>query len=92
MSKKIAFPLAQAAGPVATKSEEDYQTQGHLKTILDAHEIMNDPVKLKKVHKLAGRHKKAITSLQQLKDIHQDKFGKPAQDSAGMKGDDEDGV
>lgn len=90
MSKKIAFPLTQAAGPVATKSEDDYQTQNHLKTILDAHEIMNDPVKLKRVHKLAGRHKKAISSLQQLKDTYQEKFGKPAQDGASIKDDDGD--
>ena len=92
MSKKIAFPLTQSEGPVANKASNDYETQGHLKTILDAHEIMNDPVKLKAAHKLAGRHKKAITSLEQLKQIHQDKYGGTMQHGQPQDGDADDGV
>lgn len=82
MSKKIRFPLTQSQGPVADKASDDYETQGHLRTLMDAEMIKADPEKMKKVHKLAGRHHKAIKSIKDLKDAYQDKFGKPHQDSA----------
>lgn len=53
----------------------DPEAQSHLRTILDAEMIKQDPVKMAKVHKLAGRHQKAITSLNDLKDTYQEKFG-----------------
>lgn len=54
---------------------KDYETQGHLDTIIKAHQILMDPEKMKKVHKLAGRHQKAISSIQDLKDTIQQKYG-----------------
>lgn len=68
--KKMKSDIVQPAEP-----EKDYETEGHLKTILDAHAIMQDHGKMKKVHKLAGRHKKAITSLDDLKAYAQEKYG-----------------
>lgn len=53
----------------------DHEAQSHLRTILDAEMIKQDPVKMAKVHKLAGRHQKAITSLNDVKDAYQQKFG-----------------
>lgn len=57
---------------------DDYETEGHLRTLMDAEKIKNDPDKMKKVHKLAGRHSKAIKSIQDLKDTYDEKFGKGA--------------
>ena len=55
------------------KEHEDmmdkHETNKHLDTISDAMDIMRDPVKMKKMHAMVGRKKKAITSLKQLKDI-----------------------
>lgn len=50
-------------------SNDDWETKGHMNTLLDAHEIMNDPHKIAKVKKMVGRHKKAINSLRDLKDV-----------------------
>lgn len=80
--KKTTFPLTQAM-PKPTQDDNDYETQGHLKTLMDAEAIKSDPAKMQKVHKLAGRHKKAIKSIQDLKDAYQQKFGQPKPDSDG---------
>lgn len=73
--------MKQAAAPQdpAEPDQDDIlndpEAQGHLRTILDAEMIKQDPVKMAKVHKLAGRHQKAITSLNDVKDAYQQKFG-----------------
>lgn len=73
------------ANPADEKDEQkepdimnDYEAKDHLDTIMKAHGIMNDPDKMAKVHKLAGRHMKAITSVQDLKDTYDKKFGSGA--------------
>lgn len=63
--------------------ENDYETQGHLRTLIDAHGIMSDPAKMEKVHKLAGRHNKAITSIQGIKDAYNTKFGSGSKKGGG---------
>lgn len=89
--KKITSPLMQSEGPVAAKApENDYETKGHLSTLMDAEMIKSDPEKMKKVHKLAGRHHKAIKSIKDLKDTYQEKFGQPAHGIATSKPSDED--
>lgn len=55
--------------------QDDYETQNHLRTLMDAEMIKMDPDKMKKVHALVGRHSKAIKSLQDLKDTYQQKYG-----------------
>lgn len=65
-------------------SSHDYETEGHLDTLLRAHDIMHDEGKMKKVHKLAGRRKKAISSLDDLKAYAQKKYG-PKQDNEDME-------
>ena len=87
MSKKIAFPLTQSEGPVADKASQDYETAGHLKTLMDAHEIINNPEHMKRVHALSGRHKKALTSIKDLKDTYQNKFGTPMNNKKPDDGD-----
>lgn len=83
-SKKMKGAALEQAMPSLTADKStkedidpmnDYETQGHMRTILDAHEIMNNPDKMAKVHKLAGRHAKAIRSLQDVKDHYQDTYG-----------------
>lgn len=74
----------------------DYETKNHLDTLMQAEMIKADPVKMAKVHKLAGRHMKAlsgikappeikaprITSIKQLKGALNQKFG-PSGDNDG---------
>lgn len=49
--------------PKPSKQDMDYETEGHLKTLGEAADIMNNPAKLKRVHKLAGRKHKAVMGL-----------------------------
>lgn len=69
---------AEEAGE--SKKEEESEptageTEGHMHTLMQAEHIKSSPIKMKAVHKLAGRHAKAITSIQDLKDVYQQKFG-----------------
>lgn len=89
MSKKTTFPMTQAMPKVADKADQDYEAASHMKTLLDAHEIASNPDHMKAVHALAGRHKKVLTSLKDLKDHYQTKFGQPAH-SAPQSDDDGD--
>ncbi len=41
----------------------DHETRGHLNTLMDAEHIKADPMKMKKVHALAGRHEKALAGI-----------------------------
>lgn len=84
--KKIRDRLGESLGNKAmpkaiqapSNPQDDYETQGHLRTLMDAEAIKGDPEKMKKVHKLAGRHSKQIKSIQDLKDTLDQKFGKGA--------------
>jgi hypothetical protein len=80
MSNKadISENTKQGVDPVEPDQDDilnDHEARGHLNTILEAEMIKQDPVKMQKVHKLAGRHMKAITSLKDVKDVYQAKFG-----------------
>ena len=65
--KKMAGKNMMAAMPEMSPEMDHHETMNHMKTLVDAHEIMQDKKKMKKVHKLSGRHHKAITSLNDLK-------------------------
>lgn len=76
MAKKVTAALEQSVGDDPNKAPDKWETQNHLDTLIKAHEIVNNPVHMKAVHKLAGRHHKAvgaITSLQQVRDISNQK-------------------
>lgn len=47
----------------APAQEDDYEIQSHLDTLHRAADIMADPEKMKKVHKLAGRRHKALKGM-----------------------------
>jgi hypothetical protein len=64
--------------PAMPKPDRDYETEGHLRTLMDAEMIKGDPEKMAKVKKLAGRHRKHITSIADLKDTYNEKFGAKA--------------
>lgn len=66
---KIDSPLSQSVGADPKAAPDKWETQGHLDTLIKAHEIMNNPVHLKAVHKLAGRHHKAISGIKSLGDL-----------------------
>jgi hypothetical protein len=72
---KKSKPAEAAALP---KPDRDYETEGHLRTLMDAEMIKGDPEKMAKVKKLAGRHRKHITSIADLKDTYNEKFGPKA--------------
>lgn len=60
---------------------DDYEAHGHLKTLIDAHQIKNNPDKMARVKKLAGRHADAIKgliepkSIKGVKQAYNDKYG-----------------
>ena len=70
--------------------QDDYETNGHLRTLMDAEMIKMDPDKMKKVHALVGRHSKAIKSLQDLKDTYQEKYGPKKAQAMADDGDEDD--
>lgn len=52
--------------PSPSKQEDpvdNYEVKDHLRTLQEAHGIINDPEKMAKVHKLAGRHAKALAGI-----------------------------
>jgi hypothetical protein len=72
--------MAPKEGPESTdeakrEAELEAQAKGHLSTLMEAEEIKSDPAKMERVKKHAGRHMKAITSIQDLKDLHDAKYG-----------------
>lgn len=71
MAKKVTANLENAVAPPKKDLENDYEAQGHLRTLIEAHGIMNDPDKMKKVHKLAGRHHKAISGIKSIEELKQ---------------------
>lgn len=57
-SKMMGASLEQAM-----PMEHDHETEGHLRTLAEAADIMGDHEKLQKVHKLAGRKHKGVMGL-----------------------------
>ena len=55
-----------AAVPKHDDPIDNYEVQGHLRTLQDAHGILNDPDKMAKVHKLAGRNMKALQGIKKV--------------------------
>lgn len=87
-----AMPQVTADKSTEDAPENDWEARGHLNTLVDAHEIVNNASKMAKVHKLAGRHMKAVRSIQDLKDHYNDKFGsKPSQGLSSMANDPDNG-
>lgn len=70
-------PVEAMAPAQQEKSEEqlNMEAKRHFDTLMEADEIKNDPKKMEHVHKIAGRHMKAIHSIQDLKDLHEAKYG-----------------
>lgn len=85
MAKKMTSNLGNSVGVDPSKPVDDYESQGHLRTLIEAHGIMNDPEKMAKVHKLAGRHHKAIRGIQDIKDRYNEMV-KPKSPMATLAG------
>ncbi len=62
----------------APAMDDDYKIDNDMRTMMSAEEIKMDPDRMAKVHKRAGRHHKAIKSIQDLKDTYNEKFGAQA--------------
>jgi len=75
MKKKI------VDAPIANV-DKSYEEENDHRKVMDAMEVLMDPVKMKAVHKIAGRKKKAISSLKDLHNILNEKFGKEAAEEA----------
>lgn len=54
---------AEAVPSSPSAPNDDYEIQNHLDTLHRAADIMGDPDKMKKVHKLAGRRHKALKGM-----------------------------
>ncbi len=72
-SKKMGVLAEQ---PSAAKLENDYQAEDHARTLTKAGEILSDPKKMKMAFGHIKKQKKAMKSIQDLKDFHQAKYGK----------------
>lgn len=78
MSKKkkaVKVKGAELEQAMPKPADDDWQSEDHLRTLMSAHEIMNNPEKLKKVHKLAGRKAQAIRGIQDIKNHYNEKYG-----------------
>ena len=83
MAKKAAGASLGASLPSSRQEPaedpiDNYEVRRHLDTLTDAHAILNDPEKMAKVHKLAGRKQKALSgirSVEDLKNTYKKKFG-----------------
>lgn len=78
MSKKKTLKVKGAQLEQAMPKAEDnndWQAEDHLRTLMSAHEIMNNPEHMKKVHKLAGRKAKSIRGIQDIKDHYNSEYG-----------------
>lgn len=62
MGKKLGESLENTI-PQPSKQERDYETEGNLDALHRAADIMSNPSKLKKVHKMAGRRHKAVMGM-----------------------------
>lgn len=96
MAKKVTAALSQSVGDDPNKAPEKYETEGHLRTLIEAHGIMNNPVHMKAVHKLAGRHHKAVSGIKSLDDLRAVSNAKHMAKGASLQalangGDDADG-
>lgn len=68
--------MAPKKDPMEPSEEmKNMETKRHFDTLMEAEEIKSDPAKMERVKKHAGRHLKAITSIQDLKDLHDAKYG-----------------
>jgi hypothetical protein len=85
MKKMKGNALAQSA-PMASEKDMEMEDGMHMDTLMKAHELMTDPVKMKRVHALAGRKHKAITSLNDIKNALNEKFGPKAKKEGPAEG------
>lgn len=76
--------LAGTAAISSTPDQMNYQAKSDLQNMMDHHEAMADPDRVKNMKKLVGRHNKAISSLADLRDVANN-FSK----TKGMTPDDE---
>lgn len=60
------------AMPSPSAEENDYETERHARTLLEAETIKADPAKMKKVNAHLEKQRTAITSIQGLKDRYND--------------------
>ena len=85
MAKSATVKIANAtihpdSGPIGKTDKpksigEDWDAKDHLRTLVDAHEVMNNPEKMKKVKKLIAHHKKTFKSIDEVKAYRQEKYG-----------------
>ena len=87
MAKSATIKIAKAtihpegSGPLQSEPKkptsigEDWDAKDHLRTLVDAHEVMNNPEKMKKVKKLIAHHKKTFKSIDEVKAYRQEKYG-----------------
>lgn len=85
MSKKkdpdAAMEATEPKGPPKDGSEEDYEARHAMEDISKAHEHLQNPDMMERVHKHVGRKMKALQGIRTLKDlrgVYDDKYGSGA--------------
>jgi hypothetical protein len=76
--RKKKFPAVEPVMAAPKPDDRDHEAESHLRTLMDAEMIKDNPDKMKRVKAIAGRHHKAIKSIrsvQDLKDEYDNKFG-----------------
>jgi hypothetical protein len=84
MKKTAGASLGKTSAISSSPDEMNWKAKSDLQNMMDHHEAMSDPVRVKNMKKLVGRHNKAISSLAELKDVANN-YSK----TKGMSGDDE---
>lgn len=75
MAKKSPEVAMPSPAPAKQDVMDDYDVKNHLDAIVKAHQVISNPKKMKKVHALVKGHKKAISSIQDLRDLSQRRYG-----------------
>lgn len=88
MAKNKVKDVAKEVAPSISGPDDEWQAKSHANTIMDAHEIMADPDKMKKVKKHLHAKKKAMKSVQDLMDYRNEKYGGKNADKDQVEEDD----
>jgi hypothetical protein len=61
--------LEQPVKPPQDDEQDMREGKMHVDDLMRAHEIMNNPEKMAKVHKVIGQHEQAVTAIKSIGDI-----------------------
>ena len=72
---EAAGPMPSAVGPDGKRPLDDWDHKNNADKLMDAQEIMSDPEKMKGAMKHIKKKARAIRSVKDLQNFHNDKYG-----------------